>query len=39
LNVENLKNIICYGTKIDFDFGGAKVTYFKARQFGEGKDK
>lgn len=33
------KNIICYGSKIDFDFSGVKVIYFKARQFGEGRNK
>ena len=33
------KNIICYGTKIDFDFSNVNVIYFKARQFGEGRSK
>lgn len=33
------KNVICYGSKIDFDFSGVKVIYFKARQFGEGRNK
>lgn len=33
------KNVICYGSKIDFDFGNANTIYFKARQFREGKDK
>ena len=33
------KNIICYGSKIDFDFSGVKVIYFKSRQFGEGRNK
>ena len=33
------KNIICYGTKIDFNFSGVNVIYFKARQFGEGRSK
>ena len=33
------KNIICYGSKIDFDFSGVNVIYFKARQFVEGRSK
>lgn len=33
------KNIICYGAKIDFNFSGVNVIYFKARQFGEGRSK
>ena len=33
------KNIICYGSKIDFNFSGVNVIYFKARQFGEGRSK
>lgn len=33
------KNVICYGSKIDFDFGNANTIYFKARQFGEERSK
>ena len=29
------KNIICHGAKIDFDFSGVNVIYYKARQFGK----